>query len=336
MKYSAEFLSVLRAGYAECGCGGPDIGLLLAVSGGADSMALLHGTLQLWPDATHLMGVAHVNHQLRGDQSRADAEFVAAAADSLGIRYRLLTCDVRSQRQANGGSTEEVARRIRYLSLQKTAQEMGFGAVVCGHHQDDQVETILHNIIRGTGLRGLKGMSWTRPLGEGVVLIRPLLHAPRASTEEYLRGEQLAWCIDDSNACADFTRNRIRHHLLPLLSKEYNPQFVSSLLRLASHAHDAEELASQVAQRCLDDVLLEFQSGVCRLHRTRLSLWPSAVVRAALRLIWDRQSWPHQAMTQSHWTDLAASLQRVDGKPSNCPGVELSVTPTIVRIFSSS
>ena len=179
-------------------------------------------------------------------------------------------------------------------------------------------------------------MPWTRSLSEGIVLVRPQLNISRASTEHFLRYQQLAWRTDESNASTEFTRNRIRHHLMPLLSDAYNPQVVSSLLRLARHAHDAEELANQMAQLCLDDVLLELQPGVCRLQRARLALWPSSVARTALRLIWDRQTWPHQAMTQAHWTDLTSSLQRVDGKPGDCPGVKLSVTPPIVRIFRSN
>ncbi len=330
---SVEFLKSLSAGYADCGCDGPDEGLVLAVSGGADSMSLLHATCQLWSERKDRIIVAHVDHQLRCSQSAADAEFVRVATESQGLRFVHLTCDVRKRRQTAGGGIEEVARKSRYQLLQDTAQAIGFRSVVSAHHQDDQAETVLHNIIRGTGLRGLAGMSRARPMCEGIRLIRPMLNVARRMIDTFLRCQQLAWRIDESNASAKFTRNRIRRHLMPLLSEEYNPQVVSSLVRLAGHACDAEDQVTQVAQRCLEDVVLELQPSVCRLDRTKLALWPASVVRVSLRLIWDHQSWPQQAMTQAHWISLATSLQHVDKKPDACPGVELSVSPAIVRIF---
>ena len=335
MRDSVKFLDALAAGYAGCGCDGPDDGLVLAVSGGADSMSLLHATCQLWPERKEQMVVAHVNHQLRGSRSTADAEFVGEITETLGLELVTLTCDVRRLKETSGGSVEEVARRSRYQLLQDTALSKGFGSVVCAHHQDDQAETVLHNIIRGTGLRGVAGMSLARPMCEGVLLIRPMLKFNRRTIEAFLLCQQLAWCVDESNASDEFTRNRIRRHLMPLLAKDYNPQVVSSLTRLASHARDVEEQVRQAAQRCVDDVVLELQPDICRLDRTKLALWPASVVRASLRLIWDHQSWPQQDMTQTHWTDLTSSLRNTDQKPDACPGVELSVSSTVVRIFRS-
>ncbi len=122
---------------------------------------------------------------------------------------------------------------------------------------------------------------------------------------------------------------------MPLLAEEYNPQFVNSLLRLAGHARDAEDLSGLVAERCLDDVVLELQPGVCRLNRTRLVLWPEPVVRATLRLIWNRQSWPQQAMTQSHWAELATHLVNATEIPRHLPGVVIGATSSMVRLFKA-
>jgi len=327
------FLNALLAGYADCRCHGPEKGLLLAVSGGADSMSLLHGTRQLWPDGNGAIVVAHVNHQVRGSESAADAEFVREAAESQGLKFLLLACDVPRQREATGGGIEEVARRNRYQLLQDAALANGLCYVVCGHHQEDQAETVLHNILRGTGMKGLAGMSSNRLLCDGVQLIRPLLSVSQSAVVDFLCAQQVSWQTDASNTSTEFTRNRIRQQLLPLLAEEYNPQIARSLIRLAGHARAAETLASQVGQRCLDDVVLELQPGICRLNRTRLAVWPKSVVCSALRLIWDQQSWPQQAMTQTHWNHLAASLQDVNAKPDDVPGVDLSVTKTIARIF---
>ncbi|MCH2203016.1 MAG: tRNA lysidine(34) synthetase TilS [Fuerstiella sp.] len=331
---SAEFLMSLKTGYADCGVFSvPHNGLLLAVSGGADSMALLHGTAQLWPDNTSGLVVAHVDHNLRGDQSRADAAFVETTVEELGLQFVLLSGDTVQEQQKSGGSTEEVARRIRYQMLQSSAHSADIEYVVCGHQSDDQAETILHNIIRGTGLRGLTGMCIRRQLNHRVQLIRPMLDITRSSIEEFLDDLDLKWRFDESNSSTRYTRNKIRNHLIPTLAREYNPQLTDSLLRLASHATEAENLSVQVANRCLDDVVLELQPGVCRLQRNKLALWPESVVRMALRLVWDQQMWPQQGMTRLHWNDLAQSVCQPDGRPSNCPGVEVSMTPKIVRIF---
>ncbi len=336
MNSSARFLQLLAAGYSECGCADPKTGLLLAVSGGADSMALLHATSQLWPDHHDRIVVAHVNHCLRGEQSEADARFVEQAAAALGISCQIVTCDVREDQQREGGSTEEVARRLRYSALQQLADQLGCRNVVCAHHQNDQAETVLHNILRGTGLRGLGGMLRQRSLSESVRLIRPMLQISRTAIDGYLREQQRDCRIDDSNASAEFTRNRIRRQLLPLLAEDYNPQIVAGLVRLAEHAQDAESLIEQVAERCLEDVVLELQPGVCRLNRERLAVWPVSAVRAMLRRIWTQQLWPQQAMTQAHWQQLADSLHTSDAPIADVPGVEISATSRMIRIFRSS
>ncbi len=330
-----SFLNSLATGYAACECASPQDGLLLAVSGGADSMSLLHGTAQLWPDNRDRIVVAHVDHQLRGAEGRADANFVEQAAQSLGLPFVLLTCDVPAEQAVSGGGIEEVARRNRYQLLQDAALVNEMSYVVCAHHRDDQAETVLHNILRGTGLKGLAGISSSRSLCDAVQLIRPLLGISKTAIEAFLRRQQLSWQTDASNASEEFTRNRIRKHLLPLLADGYNPQVAGSLLRLAQHAREADTLADQVAQCCLNDVVLELQPGVCRLDRTRLAAWPESAVRSALRLIWEQQSWPQQSMTQAHWDNLASAVTNTESVPSHLPGVEISATESMVRLFKA-
>ncbi len=296
-------------------------------------MALLHGTGQLWPGRNDRIVIAHVNHQLRGEACREDAEFVRNAAETLGLQYLLLTCDVSKERNDRSGSVEEVARQCRYDMLQETAESLGLGFVVCGHHRNDQAETILHNIMRGTGLKGVAGMASARSLSRTVQLLRPMLTISRSAAEDWLRSQKLQWREDESNSSPEFTRNRIRNELLPMLAKSYNPQIVDSLLRLADHARNADALSDEVAQRCLKDVVLELQPGVCRIDRTRLEQWPESVVRSALRLIWTQQSWPQQRMTQAHWNELAEDLRSSERVPRDIPGLQISVTATIVRVF---
>lgn len=336
MNECPDFAESLAAGYAKCGITKPDRGLLLAVSGGVDSMALLHGTRQLWPEETDRIVVAHVNHQLRGTDSRADAEFVEEAAAALDLQFVLLTCEISETARDQGGSIEEAARQCRYELLLETAERMHLSLVVCGHHRNDQAETVLHNILRGTGLKGVAGMAPIRSLSDSVQLVRPMLSVSRSAAEDWLRSQQRPWRDDKSNSSPRFTRNRIRNELLPLLAESYNPQVVESLLRLADHARGADTISSEIAERCLDDVLLELQPGICRIDRSRLERWPTSVVRSALRLIWTRQGWPQQRMTQKHWNSLASSLVTADGTPADIQGVEVSVTRGLVRLFHLS
>ncbi len=296
-------------------------------------MALLHATHKIWPEGNGRIAVAHVDHQLRGAESRADADFVENSARDLGLRFILLSCDVPMAREEQGGSVEELARQYRYELLADAADRMNFGSVVCGHHRNDQAETILHNIIRGTGLKGVAGMAATRPLSSTVQLLRPMLNIARADAETWLQSQQLEWRHDVSNLSPDFTRNRIRNELLPLMAESCNPEVVDSLLRLAEHARNADQLSDEVAQRCLDDVILELQPGICRIDRTRLAHWPESVIRSALRLIWSQQSWPQQRMTQTHWNLLAANFRSPERVPQDVPGLQVSATTTIVRIF---
>ncbi len=328
-----KFFGCLEEGYA-C-CGGAGRRPLLAVSGGSDSVALLTGSVRLLRSGGSEIHVAHVNHGLRGRDSDADAEFVRHLAAEHGLPVFLLSADVRARQQAGGSqSLEETARRMRYQLLTETAAAQRLDCVVTAHHQDDQAETIVHHILRGTGLRGLQGMALHRPLGQGIPLLRPLLHTSRQTILDYLTCCRIPWCTDASNTDTGLTRNRIRHELLPLLQRDFSPQITRRLTSLGHQAGEAVSCLDQLADRVLTESVLERTPDIIRLDRSRLITWPVFLIRHTLCVIWAQQDWPRQKMTSAHWTRMAGMIRDAAPRSRSLPGtIELSVNDRLVRLI---
>lgn len=219
----------------------PGDALIVAVSGGADSMALLDILAHL-PGFDLKLVVAHLNHRLRGGEADADEEFARAAAERYGCPFEQAAVAVAELAAERGLSLEEAGREARYAFLQSVAGKYAAVAIAVGHHMDDQAETALMRLLRGAGGHGLAGM---RPRNRAATLVRPLLCVRRREIETYLHQRGLTWREDSSNADAGFLRNRIRHELLPFLTK-YNPEIVVSLNQTAAVLAADEELLDTV------------------------------------------------------------------------------------------
>ncbi len=254
--------------------------LLVAVSGGADSLALLH---LLWQQlGANRLVVAHLNHQLR-PEADADAAFVAKTAASWGISCEIGTAKVQTVAETFRLSLEAAGRLARYQFLAGKAAEVGAEAVLVGHHADDQAETVLLHLLRGSG--GLRGMGpvGVVPGSEEMVLLRPFLTTRRAEIEEYCTRHGLTPRQDASNEDVNFTRNRIRHELLPLL-QTYNPQIQDKLRQLAIvTADELAVLQEQFEQIWPTLVLLDQADDSLLLDRLRFQALAVAWQRLALR-----------------------------------------------------
>jgi tRNA(Ile)-lysidine synthase len=275
-------------------------GLVVAVSGGADSVALLRALLAAAGSEVPLTA-AHLNHGLRGPESDADEVFVAELCARLGVALCRRRLDVR----AAGDNVEATARRLRYGWLTEVARGCGAAWVATGHTADDQAETVLFRLLRGAGLQGLRGIAARRPLAEGIGVVRPLLGATRAEVREGLRESGQVWREDSSNADLSHTRNRIRHQLLPLLEREFNPGVTAALARLAAQADEVFRAEEAEAAALLAEAELPRAGARVILDRERLTRAPRRAVRAALRLLWQREGWPAGAMSFAHWERLA-------------------------------
>jgi len=201
--------------------------VLVALSGGPDSVCLLHLLVRLQATWQLDLHAVHVHHGLRASADE-DAAFCQRLAQQLAIPFTLCRVDVPAAVAATGESVQEAARRLRYQELEAAAAQLGAGCVAVGHHRNDQAETVLMNLLRGAGLRGLRGM-----LPRQGLVVRPLLDIARADIEAYCREQGLEPLRDPSNEQLTYLRNRIRHELLPLLAREYNPQIVDHLVHLA-------------------------------------------------------------------------------------------------------
>lgn len=202
--------------------------VLLAVSGGSDSTALLAIFAALRDRLRLRLHVGHLNHSLRSAESHADAHFVATLAERFQIPATIETIDVAKIQREKGGSLEAVARQVRYAFLDATAQKVGAQKIALAHHREDLAETLLMHLLRGAGSGGLASI---RPIREGR-WIRPLLFLTKEELRRFLELSHLSYREDPSNNDRQFLRNRIRHELLPTL-KTYNPRIVEALARTA-------------------------------------------------------------------------------------------------------
>ena len=292
-------------------------GVLLAVSGGRDSMALMHAVARLRDDLMlPQLVVAHLNHGLRGEAGRQDAELVRTACATLNVPIVISECAEGQLEQASCGSVEEAARLARYEFLRATAEVHGIPVIATAHYAADQAETVLHNILRGTGLRGLRGMPERRRLSESVELIRPMLNFADRTIAEFVQHHGIPFATDASNVDTRFTRNRIRHSLLPQLRRDFNTNVPEALIGLAAQTQDLLQSLDVIAETLLTEAILEQTQEFCRMNATRLQLQPESIVRHALTVLWQQQNWPRREMNRSHWNRLTAMVFDKSSPPS--------------------
>ncbi len=256
--------------------------VLVAVSGGPDSVALLH-VFCAWKTVLNLsLLVVHLNHGLRGDESEADASFVHTLCGQLEVPCLIQRLQVKQAHQERKGeSIQSVARTLRYETFTQLAQDHGLTKVALGHTRDDQAETVLMWMLRGAGSTGLSGMPTFRP----PYFIRPLLDVSREDIEDYLLEHQRIYRVDSSNANPKYRRNRIRQELVPVL-KQFNPKIVRVLSRQSAILREESAYLDQVASKALASMILRTDVDEVVLHQKKVSGLPSAIQRRVVLLIY--------------------------------------------------
>lgn len=267
--------------------------VIVGVSGGPDSLMLLHVLRALRNEYKLHLHVAHLNHRLRGEESEADAEFVRAIANEWKLPATIETRNVSGFAQAQHLSLEEAARRVRYAFLAEVAQREGALLIAVAHHRDDQVETILMHLLRGAGLAGLRGMKHKTPLrGAGfgldtsfdsamLFLIRPLLDLTRTEIEEYARAHYLAPRLDRSNFETVYFRNRLRYNVIPFL-EALNPNLRDALYRASLSISDDYAFIEQVVAAEMQKMARTEQGAIVIARDAWRALHP-ALQRGTLR-----------------------------------------------------
>lgn len=296
--------------------------VIVAVSGGADSVALLRALVALRrAQATGRLIAAHFNHRLRGDESNDDERFVVDLAAELGIESVTAAGATIEMARERGDGLEEAARELRYRFLIDTAHRCGARYIATAHTRDDQAETLLQRITRGTGLAGLGGIARARGLdGDTLGLIRPMLAVRRSEVLAYLATLGQTYRTDSSNTDRAYTRNRVRHDLLPLLEREYNPQIVDALARLATQADELREVARSLVDPLLAKVLLRSSSGTFELDCSRLACESRYLVREVVISAWTTAGFPLQAMGFEEWDALAEMITNGESTKRMFPG----------------
>ncbi len=289
-------------------------GVVVAVSGGGDSVAMLRLLDGLRDECGLRLSVAHMDHGARGESGRAYAGFVENLAGSLGLPF-----DLGHWTPTREGHFEADARDARYAWLVEVAKSRGAEVVAVAHTEDDQAETVLHRILRGTGLRGLSGMPRKRDLGDGVTLVRPLLDVSRASLREYLATVGQEFREDETNADLSRTRNRIRLDLMPKLADEYNPRVGEALTRLGRIAEGIESILderSRAATESASEVELVFDCDV-------LKSLPISARAEAIRVAWRASGWPERAMNAGRWIGLARAVEDSESRHTTAYGIDV-------------
>jgi tRNA(Ile)-lysidine synthetase-like protein len=252
--------------------------ILVAVSGGLDSMVLLRMLHELAAGHGWQLKVAHLNHQLRGRSSDADARLVRRAAAALGLPCVTGRSEVRSIARAGGLSLEMAARKARHGFLARAAARLTLPTVALAHHADDQLELFFLRLLRGCGGEGLAGMKWRSPSPSDpkVALVRPLLDQPKAALRQWAESRKVPFREDASNAHLDIQRNRIRHELLPLLRRHYQPALSRTILRLMDIIGEEAAFAAQQAREWMAGSSPE---GGERVAKTPIPLLQSGALR---------------------------------------------------------
>lgn len=275
--------------------------ILIGVSGGADSIALLLILNQLKTKIGFQIHVGHINHHLR-KTALTDQRFVEKICASLNVSCTCLDLNLMKDIQ-QGGSIEEIARTARLKALSQIAKKVHAHAVALAHHNDDLAETVLMRILRGTGLQGLQAILPYRKIN-GTVFIRPLLDVSRAQIESYLKKNKIKFRTDPTNTQTRFFRNKIRLELLPLLEKNYQKNIKHILSHLAlTSAEDYDYLRQQT---------LQILPKLARRHKenisftlTKFNQQPLAIQRMLLKLAIEKIKGHPRALTLTHYNELA-------------------------------
>jgi tRNA(Ile)-lysidine synthase len=252
--------------------------VLIGVSGGPDSVALLHLLLDRVPARRLHLGIAHLNHQLRDGADR-DEEFVRQLAGDLGLPFHGHRADVRAWQARCRLSLEEAARQVRYAFFEEVCAANGYAKIALGHHADDNAETLMLHLLRGSGRLGLAGI----PAIRAGVTIRPLIFATRSDIADYLRTRGIPYVSDPTNTDDAFFRNRIRHRLIPDLERDYHPGMRAILSRTALILRAEEEWLDSLVEPIYGSLLTAEGEGRVGLSAPALVRLPLAAARRVVR-----------------------------------------------------
>lgn len=286
--------------------------VVVGVSGGPDSVALVYLFQSLARQYDLTIHIAHLDHGIRGKESREDLLFCKALAKTLELPITVHRIDTPRLAKTQKRSLEEAARVARYQFFLEVASHVGARKIATGHTADDQAETVLMRIIRGSGMGGLGGIAPIGELKAGVRLIRPLLEVWREDIERYLKQEGLESREDSSNRDLAFLRNKIRLELIPHLGKNYNPKVKERLVRLSESLRDDYSYLKEKVEKAFSS-LSSIQDREVSLDATRMRRYPLAIQRGCLRLAIKEVKGDLRRISYRNWEDMDHLIRSSDG-----------------------
>ena len=295
--------------------------VLVALSGGADSVALLHMLISLKEEYGLKIYAAHFNHGIRGEEADRDEAFVTELCGRWDVPLYHEKADVPSIASKTGESTELCGRNLRYRFLEKVARGLGGAKIATAHHRDDNAETVLWNLTRGAGIGGLSGIPARRDN-----IIRPLLCVSREEIEEYCRENGLTYVTDSTNLSDDYTRNKLRHQVMSVL-RELNPSVGESIVNTSSVMHEADEYFHQISEKELNNARTTYGYDCGRL----LQLEP-IVLKYAVKKVLENA---HAPVDFRHIALIIEAMRR-NGAVNLGGGFTASCAQGILRIVSDS
>jgi tRNA(Ile)-lysidine synthase len=273
--------------------------ILLAISGGADSTALLYVLASLRLD----IHCAHINHQLRGDEAQRDEDFVIEQCQKLKVPVLTMKIDVRDYAKKSKLSIETAARNLRIENLVEIAKEQNCDCIAAAHHKNDNAETIIDRLVRGTGLRGLCGIWPAKKFADGITFIRPLLCATRDEIIQYLNSRHLNWCTDRTNTDFAYRRNFIRHRLLPVLQNDSQSDIVERLAVLSKASRGFYQMVCRTADAIWPDVATINENNIV-VDSDKIASQPAEIKIEIARRALAHLGCGEQDFTEQHYTNI--------------------------------
>ncbi len=293
-------------------------GVVVGVSGGADSMCLLRILLSMRERLELKLLVLHVNHGIRGASADGDEQFVKEFCEANNTDFKAVHINVPEIASREGLTEEEAGRKYRYRSFFEACGENGFGKIAVAHNKDDNAETVLFNIARGSGISGLRGIRPTR-VEKDVTIIRPLLNCTRKEIEDYLAEHGQSYRTDETNFENDYSRNRIRNEIMPLLGRSVNSAVSSHLAELAGQAGELEELLEELTLKAMDGLgYIETDSSI-KVGVKALGALYGPVRKNVLRKLYMKLSGSLKDIESTHIRLLDELLGKSVGKRIDLP-----------------
>lgn len=335
--------------------------ILMGISGGADSVCLLLLLCELREKYRLTLKSVHINHGIRGESAARDEAFTGELCGRLGVEFESVRGDIPALALQTHTTCEEAGRNFRYEVFSRLAQEGGYNRVAIAHNCDDNAETVLFNIFRGSGLAGVRGIRPVRAIGaSGVNIIRPVLCLSRCEIEEFLRNRDTGWCTDETNLENAYSRNIIRNCILPVVREQLNGNVTENIARLSAQAAELEDFLSELVRRELDSCEWQYSAEggtdpdqassvmegqtpkvaerniiydkcptACIISEAHLRGLHPALQRALIRACFSRLSEGLKDVESTHIGQIMALLQNQVGRKTDLPyGLEAEKTYT--------